>query len=200
MTVQDLFNQMLPRLAGPAVCSIFDAVRSVQEIVANRLLLRRSELLASDYDAKVTFPQGAGKRPLPEDFREFSGRPYLAGGKPLEPLAGRSTETLQGQGTPKYYAVAGQTLSIWPKPEAATVVWVPYFVRPEAPTALSDEIPFAGAFDGVFAEGCAAVLTQGLSAVANPAFVAVIQSQVDAVLDAKDLVSEQLLADSINGL
>lgn len=200
MIIQDLFDQLLGRLTGPALCSIFEAVREVQGIVANRLLLRRSDLLRKEADAVLVYSIGEQIKALPADFGALVGRPFVVGSAPLSPLSGRNTSDMQTPGPPKFYEMPGRSLRIHPVTDAAVSVQVPYFFKPPILADLADELPFSGEFDSVFVEGCAAVLTKGLSAVADRVFVSVVQSQVDGVLDARALIDEQLEADAINGI
>jgi hypothetical protein len=201
MTVGELFKQVMTRLGpGPALCSIFEAVTVVQGVIANRLLLKRSELLVKEPPETLDFLAGDQRKNLPSDYRELSGRPYVAGSTPLGPLGARDTSMLQEAGVPKFFQVRGRTLVVYPPADGAYTVQIPYFFHPPAVTAMTDELPFYGEFDAVLVEGCAAMLKHGLVVVADPAFAALIQSQVDAVLAAKDWAAEQLLADDINGL
>lgn len=198
MTIQQLFESLLPRLPGPALCSIFEAVREVQGIIVNRLLLRRSEMLQKDPDAALDYAIDAKSASLPADFYSLMHRPFILGETPLSPLGGGNTASLQTAGTPRFFAVIGRTLKIYPPTAEAVTVQVPYFYKPPILTLLSDELPFWGEFDSVFVEGCAGVLVRGMTVVADRGFVGVIQSQVDAVLEAKDLLAEQQMADAIN--
>jgi hypothetical protein len=201
MTVQEVFNQVLPRLQGPALCTIFEALREVQGIIAGRLLLKRSELLVQDPEAELYFAAGEQRAELPEDFRALFERPYVSAGAALKPLPGpASAQASLAAGPPKYYQVIGRVLRIFPVTDAAYTVLVPYYGTPPIPESLADELPYYGEFDDVLVEGCVAVLTGGLTVVADRAFVGLIQSQVDALLAAKDMVAEQLMADTINGL
>lgn len=198
MTVQEMFDQMLTRLPGPALCSIFEAVREVQGIIVNRLLLKRSELLRKDPDAQLAYAIDAQSAALPADYYALEGRPFIAGTAAMTPLAGRDTVNMQSSGSPKYYEVVGRNLKIHPPTDTAVTVQVPYFYKPATLTSLAEDLPFYGEFDSVFVEGCADVLSRGLSVVADRGFVGVIQSQVDAVLDAKNILTEQHMADAIN--
>jgi hypothetical protein len=200
MTVQELFESLLTRLPGPALCSIFEAVREVQGIIVNRLLLRRSEMLQADPDAALDYAIGISSAPLPADYYALTGRPFVVGQTPLTPLDRGNTANLQVPGTPRFYEVVGRSLKIYPAPDAPLAVQVPYFYRPAILADIAAELPFYGEFDSVFVEGCAGVLSRGLTVVAERGFVGVIQSQVDAVLEAKDLLAEQQMADAINGI
>lgn len=198
MTVYEVFQRTLLRLQTPATCSIFEALREVQAIITQRLLQRQSALLKKAEAAELEFAAGEGSAPLHRDFLALDGRPFVVGARELKPLAEVPEMRLQQPGTPRCYEVAGRSLRIYPVPDAPVVVQAPYFYRPPVPTALEDELPFYGEFDGVLVEGCVGVMAQGLSVVADRSFVAVIQSQVDAVLLSQDLLAEQLLADAIN--
>jgi hypothetical protein len=198
MLLSELLQQVLPRVQGPVLCDLFAAVREVHAVIANRLLLRASDLLQQATEAELTYAVDAQTASLPDDFRALAERPYIAGEKPLAPLDRRSTENLQDAGTPVYYKVLGRTLWIYPPTAAEVTVQVPYFAQVTAPAALTDELPFLGEFDRVYVEGATIVMRSGLAAVAEKTFVAMIQSQVDAVLDARDRLAEQQLADAIN--
>ena len=198
MTVEELFHRVMTRLTGPAQCSVFEALREVQAIVCNRLLLKQAAELKKSEPAEIELAAGEALAYLPSDFYALDGRPYLLGQRQLAPLAGADTAGLQTAGTPRFYEQAGRALRLWPVPAEAAVLQVPYFFRPPILTELTDELPFHGAFDGALVEGCVAVSAAGLAAVADRSLVAVIQSQVDGVLLAQELLSEQLLADALN--
>lgn len=198
MTVQELAQLLLPRVRGELRCDIFAAVREVQAVIAHRLLLRDSDLLLSATEAELAYAIDAQTANLPSDYKNLAERPYIADQQPLAPLDRRRKDDLQDSGDPRFYQVIGRTLWIYPPTDEAVTVRVPYYANQTAPTAMGDTLPFIGEFDRVFVEGAEYVLREGLSAVADPGFVALIQSQVDAVLDAKERLDEQLLADAIN--
>jgi hypothetical protein len=200
VTVQELFDIMLPRLSGPAKCTIFEAVREVQGIIVNRLLLRRPQMLKKTYDFEVSFEPGESETPLPSDFRTMDGRPYVAGDGALEPLGRISPARLSTAGKIQYFEQPGRLLRVYPPPQEATTVRVPYIAAPPVLTKLEDALPFRGEFDSVFVEGAAAMASAGLSAVADRGFVATIQSHVDMAIEARNLHDEQQMADDINGL
>lgn len=200
MTVQDLLERTLTRLPGPALCSIFDAVGGVQDIIVNRMLLRRSDMLSKDPPAEITYAVGDDKSVLPADYVLLSGRPYLPGQTPLSPLAGRDTAGLQIAGDPRFFSVTGHNLCIYPPTDKAIVLMVPYFFKPPAPSSLADALPFNGEFDSVIIDGCVAVMSHGMAALSERGFVSIIQAQVDGRLDAREMLAEQLIADSINGI
>jgi hypothetical protein len=200
MTVQQILDLALGRLKGPATCGIFDAVREVQGIIVNRLFLRRSDWLRAEEDVVLTFAAGDNVQRLAFDFIALAGRPYVAGVRALLPLGGMDPSRFTAPGAPLFFEQWGKTLKVYPTPDVTTAVAVPCYYRPPILTDLSDVLPFGGVFDGVFIEGVMGLLAQGLSVVADAAFVAMIQSQVDAVLDAKAISDEQLMADGINGL
>ena len=198
MKISELFPIVMTRLSGPALCSLFEAVREVQGIIVNRLLAKQSPLLVKGVDYELEFLAGDTGQALPRDFLAFSGRPYVAGETPLAPLGSASSSRMNVAGTPTAYDLAGRTLRVYPPPAATTTVLVPYFYRPPILALMSDELPFWGEFDAVFIEGCAGVLSRGLAVVADRSFVALIQSQIDTVLQDKELTAEQNLADALN--
>lgn len=200
MTIQGLFDILLPGMTEPARCGILEAVREVQGIIAGRLLLKRSELLLKDPDGTIDYAVDAQSGSLPADFWGLAQRPYVAGETPLGSLNNQDTAGLQDSATPKYYKLIGKTtLKVYPPTDTEITLQVPYFFKPPVLTDLANDLPFEAEFDSVFIEGCKGVLTRGLAVVADSGFVSVIQSQVDGVLMAKQQVDEQLLADDING-
>jgi hypothetical protein len=198
MLISEIFPIVVARLSGPSLCSLFEAVREVQGIIVNRLLAQQSPLLVKGVDYELEFLAGDTGLGLPSDFLAFAGRPYVAGETPLAPLGSASASKMNVPGKPTCYDLAGRTLRIYPPPNATTTVLVPYFYRPPILSTMEGELPFWGEFDAVFIEGCAGVMVAGLAAVADRAFVAMIQSQVDAVLANKELTAEQNLADALN--
>lgn len=197
LTLQELVHQVLPRLSGPAVCSIFEAVREVHAVICARMLSRRADLLKSPDPAVLLLPANLGWADLPEDCLALDGRPYFAG-KALEPIIQK--RAIQASGAPRFYSARGKRLFVEPVPSEDVEVVAPYFSRPMVPEQMSDELPFFGDFDEVYVNGCIGILSRGLSAVADRDFVAMIHAQVDVVLDAQDSLAEQAWADSINGL
>ena len=198
MKISELFPIVMTRLSGPALCSLFEAVREVQGIIVNRRLAKQSPLLVKGIDAELEYLAGDTGMALPRDFLAFAGRPYVEGETPLAPLGSASASRMTAVGKPTCYDLAGRTLRIHPPPAETTTVLVPYFYRPAILSTMEDELPFWGEFDAVFIEGCAGVLSSGLAVVADRAFVSLIQSQVDTVLADKELTAEQNLADALN--
>lgn len=199
MTVFEVLSRVMPKGSGPASCTIFEAVATVQDIIVTHLFLRRSDLLLSERDAMLTFKPGAGRKPLPEEFLGLADRPYLASGKKLAPLDGTGLPGVD-TGPPRRYRLMGTVLLVYPAPVDETVVGVPYYARPESPESLDDELPFWGMFDSVFVDSCVSVLKSGVMAAGERSFVAAIQSQVDMLISAQELNNEQLMANSINGI
>lgn len=198
MTIQELLDVILTRIDGPTSCSIFEAVREVQGIIARRLLDQQSELIKSERPATLIFKTGDGKKPLPGDFWQLEGRPFVDGQKPLAPVNRRDLAAYTQPGEPQIYEVIGKSLFIYPSPTSDTRVTVPYFYKPDLLTQLTDELYWYGEFDSVFIDGCVYVLRMGLSAVSNQSFIAMVQSQVDAQLRSATLLVEQQTADALN--
>lgn len=198
MTVQDVLDAALSKLSGPALCSIFDALNDVQTIVANRLFARQSGLLKAYEPYEAEFDAGEAMCVLSTNFKALDGRPYIQGVGHLEPLGQTNKATLPTDGRARYYDTAGRALRLYPTPGEAVVVMVPYFFRHAAFSKLEDELPFYGEFDMVLVDGAVAVMQKGRGVLTDRAFLSEIQSQVDQVLHAKDLLDEQQLADTIN--
>lgn len=199
MTVFEVFSRAVPKVSGPALCTIFEAIGAVQDVIVSRLLSQRSDLLVSDFVDSLTFAAGKKNKQLADDFLGLTDRPYLESGLRLNPLKGQG-DAGTATGPPRYYKVKGQMLSVYPVPTETTVVYVPFFARPEKPTEMDDELPFWGMFDSAFVDAVVPVLSLGVSAAGEAGFRAAIESQVDLVLQAKAAADEQLLADSINNI
>jgi hypothetical protein len=198
MTVQEVFDIVILRLPGPALCSIMEAIREVQGIITGRLLLQRSDLLQEDQERD--FAAGEKFTYLDDEFISFYSRPFVTGSRPLTPLGNIDTAGLQTPGVPRYYNLIGKRLSVLPVPDTAVVIQLPTFMRPAVLTRMTEELPFYGEFDAVFIDGAIGVLSRGLSVVSDRNFVTLIQGQVDQQLSAKGLTAEQLEADAINRL
>lgn len=197
MTVEDLFDMLVPRLAGPPQCTILQAVTAVHQIIVNRLLLKRSDLTKDT----VQLPVATATVTLPDDYFAPDGLPQISGEGNLFPLpagADTSLAVFSTPGVPRWQEVKGRTMTVWPPPDVEYTVNVPAFVRPAVPATLDAALPFWGTFDNVYLEGTLAVLQEGISAVADQAFSLLISSQVDQVLVAKDMADEQAEADAIN--
>lgn len=196
MTLIELMDKVVPRLVGSPSCTLFEAVREVQAIISNRLLMARSEMLREELT--IDFMLGDSSVELDQEFQSVSERPYVDGKSPLSPLNRVEKHTLQTPGSPRYYDIVGKTLWLYPPPDENMTVRIPAFIRPMTPTDLADTLPFFGDLDSVFVEGCVGLLSLGLGAVADPNFVALIQNQVDQLLMSRNMANEQALADSIN--
>lgn len=197
MTVDDILQSVLPRLAGTKpTCSIFDAIRGVQSIIVNLLLRRRSDLMVQPVD--VDYASTDSSATLPDGFSSMAERPAVVGGNLLSPLQGPAYGDLLTAGDPLYYDVIGTAFTLYPPPAADVSVKIKAFVRPVAPAQLDAVIPFQGVFDEVYAYGAHAVMVNGPAVIGDRAFAVLIESQVNEVLTARDLADEQMLADSIN--
>lgn len=199
MTVEDIFQSVLVRMAGKTAapgCTIFDAVRGVQSIIVNLLLLKRSDLMVQMLE--VTFMSGETYVSLPAGYASMAQRPYLVGKGVLSPLNGPATSELTVPGDPRYYDVIGRNLALFPPPADEAVVNLQAFVRPLAPEAMDDDIPFQGAFDEAYAYGALQIMLEGPGVLSDRGFVAMIETQVNGVLQAKAMADEQLMADAIN--
>lgn len=205
MTVQDLFNIVIGRLSGQPTCAIYEAVREVTGIITSRILLKKPQMLQTD----VTVPllENASSVTMDDEFITLAARPYIVGSAPLSVLYTSDISGLTTPATPRYYQLIHKTLHVYPPAQSTVTIVAPSYMRPAILAYLypglpwqDEELPWQGEFDSVFIDGCVAIMTSGLSVVGNAAFAAMIQSQVDAVLATKDMLDEQLMADSINGL
>ncbi len=198
MTVGELLTIVLSRLPGPATCSIFEAVREIQGIVFNRLMMRQS-LIAH---TRTVLTYRVGLPPVvtvPSDFLGLVDLPYVEKGRSLMPApaagGGSPAVTLS---TPQHFSLVGRELWISPPPAEEVQLWITYYAKPATPTAVTDTLPWSGVFDSVLIDGSVKILGAGLPVVADRSFAAMIQSQVDAVLEAQDAINEQMVADAIN--
>lgn len=201
MTVFEVFNQVVPKVKGAPLCTIFEAIHAVQNVIVSHLHIKRSTLLASDYDDKRVFSTGKKLSYLPDEFLGLSDRPYLDDDNktrliPLKGTANPGTET----GAPRNFRIRGKLLEIYPVPTETTAVFVPFYARPPVPEEMDDVLPFWSMFDAVFVDSVVPVLSLGIAASGEMTFRTAIETQVDALLLAQELSDEQQLADSINGI
>ena len=199
MTVDDVLQSVLQRMAGTKAapgCTIIDAIRGVQAIIVNLLLLKRSDLI--EQPLEIPFEATDSAVTLPGGYASMSQRPAVVGGNLLSPLNGPAYGDLLIAGEPRFYDVIGSSLSLFPPPAAELVVSMRAFVRPAVPALMGDDLPFQGAFDEVYAYGAHAVLLEGPAVLSDRAFAMLIESQVNGVLQAKSLSDEQMMADAIN--
>jgi len=196
MTINDVFNRVVLKVKEPT-CTIFEAVTAVQDVIVSHLYFKRSEHLVAEDPLELTFKASQGRKFLPDECIDIAGRPALADGTKLKLLKGKEDPVLDDD-TPQYYRTMGKQLKVFPAPAEDTVITVPVYERPDAPTDLDEDLPFYGMFDSVFVDACSSVLQLGVAAVREAGFATVIQSQVDGVLTSQQLNEEQLMADSIN--
>jgi len=196
MTVADLLDVVLGRMAGEPQCSLLEAVGGVQSAIFRQLLAVRSDLIQDEIE--LEYSAGEYQALLPEEFYAVAERPNISGERTYLNLLDRSGSVVLPDGPPRMYSQKGRKFLIYPTPLADVSIRLPAFVKPEIPTSLDDELPYDGTMDDVFAELCAAYMQTGRAAAADPAFVALLSQSVAAALGGVMLAKEQLEADSIN--
>lgn len=201
MTVSELLTNILPRLEGKPACDIFEAVRRTQTIIVNRLLLRRSNLLADTITLSITTGDDS------VTLNPSGGRSYLApDGEPCIIVDGSrkylspwdSAITVGDAARPKYYQRKGRKLLLYSVSDGDYEITLPAFLAPAVAAELDDELPFDGLLDDAYAEAVFQVMLAGTSIVADQAFGALVDSQVDRAIIAAELADEQSLVDSLN--
>lgn len=196
MTVQELAELVMQRVDGVPQCSILDAVREVQSIITRRLFFWRDKSLKST--ATLTFGAGIGAVTLPSGYLGQNGVPYLL----VEDAVSRLSPVLSQQptaaATPLYYETTGTQLVVYPPTLAELIVHLPSFIAPAVPTTLAAELPFLGAHDGIFIDGCTRMASAGRLLASDQAFRASLQDQIDVFVQGNQLAAEQVTADEIN--
>lgn len=202
MTVDELFGQVLPRLNDKPQCSIIDAVRRANTIICNRLAVKRSTLLRENATATIA----AGDESFP--IRAAGGRVFLSvAGEPYYTDAGKrkyikpfdaALAIPDTAAAPRYYERVGRRINVYPTADAEYTITIPVNAVPVAPAEMTEDIPFDGLFDDAYLEAVYGVMLNGTSAVADRAFVAGIETQVDMVMAAQEMADEQALVDSLN--
>jgi len=120
---------------------------------------------------------------LPDDFMGFLSKPNIVGTNfQLPGMPNKETEMVldqQSAGTPRYSALFGDRLKIWPGTSADIVIGGDYWIRPTKLTCLDDYLPFMGLFDDVIQDYLLAVLVGGPMATVE--LSAILTSAVDLV-------------------
>ncbi|CAB4211896.1 hypothetical protein UFOVP1419_46 [uncultured Caudovirales phage] len=199
MTLQELLDIIEPSMPGTeATCSFVEAVRLAHTAIINRLVQVRSDALVQEITVDVAAGEDIGY--LPDEFLSLSRRPQIVGGAFLNMLTSNDTSGLETAAVPAFYRVVGKLIQLFPPTAADVTIKMLARMRPDAPAAMYDDLPFTGDFDQIYIDGVIAILSGGLAAMNAKTYVAGIQMQVDQLLSGADGDDEQVLADSINGI
>jgi len=188
MTVEALFELLIPRLAAarPNVAFI-DAVQGAVDVVTDHLWRGNSDLLLTEYDEAigqgfqaVTFDDTfLGMSPEPPSLLDTDGN-FV---RHLFPLPQGQKHKYSSPATPEYYQLRGNTLMIYPEPDASYTVVGEVYSRPVAITSMAATLPFGGIFDRrVIADAVLHLSHQGMIAVTDQAFRKMVERQVDSVI------------------
>lgn len=199
MTLQELLDIIEPSMPGTeATCSFVEAVRLTHTAIINRLVQLRSDALVQEITADIV--TGDDIAYLPDEFISLSRRPQIVGGSFLNALTSNDTSGLEVAAIPRYFRAIGKLLQVFPPSNADITLKLLARIRPDAPAAMNDVVPFNGDFDQIYVDGVIAILSGGLVAMNAKTYIAALQMQVDQLLSGDVGDNEQVLADSINGL
>ncbi|MFZ4856140.1 MAG: hypothetical protein ACOYL3_07060 [Desulfuromonadaceae bacterium] len=199
MTLQELLEIIEPSMPGiEATCSFTEAVRLTHTAIINRLVQLRSDALVEELTTDIVSGDDLGY--LPDEFMSLSRRPQIVGGAFLNMLTSNDTSALETAAVPRFYRIVGKLIQVFPPTDANITIKMLARMRPDAPVAMDDDIPFSGDFDQIYIDGVLAVLSGGIAAMNAKAYVPGVQIQVDQLLSGNSGDDEQVLADSINGI
>lgn len=158
MTLDQLLQAILPKYGTEIPRGTFlDGVNAVQDVIAQHLWLSNADLLRTSYEdtldaetAQLTLPSGT--LGLVDGEWPWLSNAELTPGRPLMPLPSWLRHTFTEMGQPRYFELRKLSLTVFPTPELESTVKLELFARPDALTALSDELAWDGMFDQVFVE------------------------------------------------
>lgn len=155
MTVLDLIKELGPRINDQdgRAFPMIDAVNNVLRAICRELKDRKSDLV--EHDLEVTFLTDERLAALPADFEGLRGRPWVGGKKrSLNPLPDR-TWRMEFEGRvapiPKFYALTGDNLEIFPGAQAELTIKGRYYTAAPAVVDVADTIPLPQFYDTVSA-------------------------------------------------
>ena len=182
MTVQELITGKLARmLAGTVpVLTGLEAVNAAVNVIGLELVRRKSDL--SMQKISLSYSKEAISQTLPDGFMGFVGHPGIAEDEIMAVVPDLNTALgLRGiPGTPEYYDVVGDQLFLYPEP--ATACTVTALAKLVPLLEMSDDLPWLGLFNDLLAVAAVQLSQQGLALLAAPAFLAMIDKGVSAVL------------------
>lgn len=197
MTVSELFDIVLPRIANSKQAQSLNFIEALQvavDIVTQRLWLCQSDMLRSVSDVDVA----AGDDSVVVPFG-FLGMipdvpPVIDYGDDrkdvLEPLPKGTRHTIGEDGDPKYYELRGGQIRLLPSfKDAAGTVAIEYFKRPDVITSFDDDVPFNGVFDALLTDAVVMVGQRGLSITVDQGFAAYLAAQVDRFANLRPMKS-----------
>lgn len=194
MTVGDLLQRNLSRLrTAPPTLPFIAAVQAVQDVIMWRLWEKKSDLLMATWaSARQTIPEGGGDIPatvtLPSDFLGIAELPYIEWEedgetqvRTLNPISRhRSQYVTLDPAVPSEYEIRGTSIQVFQTPSVEYILNLGYFARPAVLAALTDSLPWNGAYDQLFTD---AVLQMagigGMLAVVTPTLSNAIALAVD---------------------
>jgi len=199
MILSDLFNIAAPYLTGATPpCSLIEAVRLVHTGIVNHLLQVKGDALVEEVQVSVGAGDDTGY--LPDEFLSLCRRPQIVGGSFLSVITSSDTSAMETAGTPTKYEIIGKLIVVYPPTDTDITLKMLARLSPVLPVALSDELPFGGAFDQIYVDGVVAILGGDPAFISGKQYLAAVQLQLDQILSGTSADDEQLLADSINGL
>lgn len=180
MTVQDLILQlMMPKLKGQQVTmSALVAVREAVTAVGQELVRRASTVLQEE--SILEFTAGLGSKALPDGFYGLAAHPCISGNE-LTEIQAHELYGLADSGSPKKYRVVGNTICLYPTPDAAVTLQLVCNIIPSELT-MTDDLPWLGLFDLLIADAASRLAIAGAMLRVDPAFVSMVGEGVTAVL------------------
>lgn len=180
MTVQDLIiQQVMPKLKGQQVTiSALTAVREAITAVGQELVRRASTVVQEA--STLAFTAGLGSKALPDGFYGLAAHPCIDGNE-LTEIQTRELYSLADSGSPEKYRVVGNTIYLYPAPDAAVTLQLVCNIIPSGIT-MTDELPWLGLFDLLIADTASRLAIAGAVLRVDPAFVSMVGEGVTAVL------------------
>lgn len=182
MMVLELITGKLARmLAGTApVLTGLEAVNAAVNVIGLELVRRKSDL--SQQEISLNYAAGVTVGTLPDGFMGFISHPRRDDGAELHRLldSEKGRMLTAENGVPEYYEFTGSDLYLYPAPDVATTIKATIKVVPGL--KMTDSLPWRDLFNDLIAVAAVQLSQQGLALLAAPAFLAMIDKGVSAVL------------------
>jgi len=194
MTLDQLLTTILPRFGvEPPILAFIDAANAVQDVIAQRLWLEKSDLLRTTLSGTLaidasTYALASGTLGLAE--WPWITNTEITPGRRVRPLDPEDRYLYTDSGHPKFFQQRGLTLTFYPPALIETTIKAEVYTRPAAFTLIANTIPWDGLFDQVFVEAVPRFTLSGGMITITQELESFIVQRVDMLVDhrpAKDI-------------